>query len=124
VIAGSGIYLVVNTVAVTSRRPLKWIGGKVCIDGQTLTGLADFTVAAADDIAQTVSQDFDPGWTIAVFSLVAIVGERFGMHADDGVEIVGVQHLPARITYRPSTLDPTEMALLADAAARACPPAE
>jgi hypothetical protein len=123
VIAGSGIYLV-NTVAVTSRRRLQWIGGKVCIDGQTLTGLADFTVAAADDIAQTVSRDFDPGWTIAVFSLISIVGERFGMHADDGVEIVGVRHLPARITYRLSSLDPTEMALLADAAARACPPAE
>ncbi len=122
VVAGSGLYLV-NTVAVTSRKPLQWLGGKPCVAGQTLTGLADFTVAAADEIATTVARDFDPGWTIAVFPVITIVGEKFGLHVDDGVEQVGVGRLAERIMYRQWLLDPVEMALLADAAARACPPA-
>ena len=122
VIAGSGIYLV-NTVAVGSRRPLQWIGGKPCVDGQTLTGLADFSLAAADEVASTVAGDLHPGWTVAVFPLITIVGDRFGLHVDDGVEIVGIARLAERIMYRQSLLDPVELALLGDATARACPPA-
>jgi hypothetical protein len=122
VIAGSGIYLV-NTVAVGSRRPLQWIGGKPCVDGQTLTGLADFSLAAADEVATTVAGDLHPGWTVAVFPLITIVGDRFGLHVDDGVEMVGVARLAERIMYRQPLLDPVELALLGDATARACPPA-
>ncbi len=122
VIAGSGIYLV-NTVAVGSRRPLQWIGGKPCVDGQTLTGLADFSLAAADEVATTVAGDLDPGWTVAVFPIITIVGDRFGLHVDDGVELVGVGRLAERIMYRQPLLDPVELALLGDATARACPPA-
>jgi hypothetical protein len=122
VVAGSGIYLV-NTVAITKRKPLQWLGGKPCVAGQTLTGLADFTIAAADEVATTVARDFDPGWTIAVFPVLTIVGERFALHQDDGVELVGVERLAERIMYRQSLLDPVEIALLGDAAARACPPA-
>jgi hypothetical protein len=122
VVAGSGIYLV-NSVPVTSRRPLQWLGGKPCVAGQTLAGLADFTLRAADEIATTVARDFDPGWTIAVFPMLTIVGEKFGLHVDDGVELVGVERLAERIMYRQSLLDPVEIALLGDATARACPPA-
>lgn len=122
VVAGSGIYLV-NAVAVTSRKPLQWLGGKPCVAGQTLTGIADFTIAAADEVATTIAADFDPGWTIAVFPMLTIVGEKFGLHVDDGVELVGVERLPERIMYRQALLDPVEIALLGDAAARACPPA-
>jgi len=122
VIAGSGLYLV-NVVAITSRRPFQWLGGKPCVAGQTLTGLADFTVAAADEIATTVARDFDPGWTIAVFPMLTVVGEKFGLHVDDGVELVGVDRLAERVMYRQSLLDPVEIALVGDAAARACPPA-
>jgi nuclease-like protein len=123
VVAGSGIYLV-STVAVTSRRPFQWLGGKPCVGGQTLTGLADYTVAAADEIATTVARDFDPGWTIAVFPMLTVVGEKgFGLHVDDGVELVGLARLAERIMYRHSLLDPVEIALLGDATARACPPA-
>jgi hypothetical protein len=123
VIAGSGIYLV-NTVAVSSRRPLQWIGGKPCVNGQTLTGLADFSLAAADEVATTVAGELRPGWTVAVFPIITVVGDKFGLHVDDGVEIVGVARLAERIMYRQPLLDPLEVALLADASARACPPAE
>ena len=122
VIAGSGIYLV-NAVAVGSRRPLQWIGGKPCVAGQTLTGVADFSLAAADEVAATVASELDSGWTIAVFPIITVVGEDFGLHVDDGVEVVGVARLADRIMYRQPLLDPLEIALLGDAAARACPPA-
>ena len=122
VIAGSGIYLV-NAVAVSSRRPLQWIGGKPCVAGQTLTALADFGLAAADEVATTVAAELVPGWTIAVFPIITIVGERFGLLVEDGVEVVGLARLADRITYRQPLLDPVEIALLGDAAARACPPA-
>lgn len=122
VVAGSGVYLV-NTVAVTKRKPLQWLGGKPCVAGQTLTGLADYTIAAADEVATTIAADVDPGWRIAVFPMLAIVGEKFELHVDDGVELVGVDRLPDRIMYRQSLLDPVDLALLGDAAARACPPA-
>ncbi|HEY7048423.1 MAG TPA: nuclease-related domain-containing protein [Jatrophihabitantaceae bacterium] len=123
VIAGSGIYLV-NAVAVTGKRPFEWLGGKPCVGGQTLTGLADYTIAAADEIATTVAGDLDPGWTIAVFPVLTIVGEKgFGLHVDDGVELAGVHRLAERIMYRHWLLDPVEIALLGDAVARACPPA-
>lgn len=121
VVAGSGIYLV-NVVAVTKRRPLEWLGGKPCVGGQTLTGLADYTIAAADEVATTVAADFDPGWRIAVFPMLAIVGAKFELHVDDGVELVGVDRLPDRIMYRQWLLDPVDLALLGDATARACPP--
>jgi hypothetical protein len=122
VVAGSGIYLV-NSVAVTKRKPFQWLGGKPCVAGQTLTGLADYTIAAADEVATTVAADFDPGWRIAVFPMLTIVGEKFELHVDDGVEMVGVERLPDRIMYRQWLLDPVDLALLGDAAARACPPA-
>ncbi len=122
VVAGSGIYIV-NAVAVGSRRPLQWIGGTLCVAGQTLAGLADFSIAAAGEVATTVAGDLDPGWTIAAFPVVTIVGEKFGLFVDDGVEIVGVHRLADRIMYRQSLLDPLELALLGDALARACPPA-
>ena len=82
-----------------------------------------FRSAAADEIATTIARDFDPGWTIAVFPIITIVGEDFGLHVDDGVEVVGVARLADRIMYRQPLLDPLEIALLGDAAARACPPA-
>jgi len=123
VITGSGIYLV-SAVAVTSKKPFQWLGGKPCVGGQTLTGLADYTIAAADEIATTVAGDLDPGWTIAVFPMITIVGEKgFGLHVDDGVELAGVRRLAERIMYRHWLLDPVEIALLGDAVARACPPA-
>jgi hypothetical protein len=122
VVAGSGIYLV-NVVAVSSRRPLQWIGGKPCVAGQTLTSVADFTLAAADEVASTVAAELVAGWTIAVFPIITIVGDDFGLHVDDGVEIVGVKRLADRVMYRQPVLDPLEIALLGDAAARACPPA-
>jgi hypothetical protein len=93
------------------------------VDGQTLTGLADFSLAAADEVATTVAGDLRPGWTVAVFPLITIVGDRFGLHVDDGVEMVGVARLAERIMYRQQLLDPVELALLGDATARACPPA-
>lgn len=123
VVAPSGIYAI-NAVAVPSRKPLEWLGGRLCVAGQTLTGLADFTIAAADEIATAVARAFDPGWAIPVFPIITIVGERFGLHVDDGVDLVGVERLPERIMYRQSLLDTVELALLRDAAARACPPAE
>lgn len=123
VVAGSGVY-VVNAVAVTTRKPLEWLGGRLCIAGQTLTELADFTIAAAEEIAIAVARAFNPGWAIAVFPIITIVGERFGSHSDDGVELVGVERLPERIMNRESLLDPAEVAVLGDAAAVACPPAE
>jgi hypothetical protein len=122
VIAGSGIYLV-NAIAVNSRRPLQWIGGRLCVAGQTLTGLVDYSVAAADEVGATVAGELDPGWTVAVFPIVAIVGEKFGLSVEGGVEVVGARRLPDRIMYRQLVLDPLEVALLGDAAARACPPA-
>jgi len=122
VVAGSGLYLV-NVVAITSRRPFQWLGGK------PLRGRADAHRARrlhgrrADEIATTVARDFDPGWTIAVFPMLTVVGEKFGLHVDDGVELVGVDRLAERVMYRQSLLDPVEIALVGDAAARACPPA-
>ena len=121
VIAGSGIYLV-NTVAISRRHPMQWIGGRLCVGGQTLTGLAHFGVAAADEIARTVARDFDAGWTILVFPIIAIVGAPVELHVDEGVEVVGVDQLASRILYRQPVLDQVEIALLTDAAARACPP--
>ena len=122
VIAGSGIYLV-NTVAIIRRHPTEWIGGRLCIGGRTLAALAHFSVASADEIARTIARDFDEGWTIVVFPIIAVVGAPVELHVDEGVEVVGDDQLASRILYRQPVLDQVEIALLTDAAARACPPA-
>lgn len=122
VVSGSGVYLV-STVPAGRRRPLRWVNGGPAVGDRPLFLTAEFTYRAAAQAAQVIAAELGQGWQVVVYPLVVVVDAELAPCVIGETEAGDLAQLPSRISYRPSVLDPAEVALLADATARACPPA-
>lgn len=122
VVSGSGVYLV-STIPARRCRPVRWVNGELAVGDRPLFLTAEFTYRAAWQAAQVIAGELGTGWHVVVYPLVVVVGAEVAPCVIDQAEVGDLAQLPSRINYRPAVLDPVEVALLTDAAARACPPA-
>lgn len=122
VISASGVYLL-SAVAAGRHRPLRVLNGDLAVGDRPLFLTTEFTYRAATQAADAIAAELGPGWNVVVYPQVVVVGAELPPCLISDTEVGDLEQLPSRLTYRHGVLDPVEVALLAEAAARACPPA-
>ena len=123
VVMGSGIY-VVETIATSRRERLEWTSaGTLQLAGVPLGPRFADTGMAARSIADTVATLLPGGWGVTVFPTVTMEDPQLARpFTVDGVDVVPLAVLSAWLRSRQAVLDRQDVAVLADAACRACPP--